>query len=255
MSPILKKIKPKRGYAHIVYITLNLLLPLIVFLLIKTSFVLPALFVILLSKWRMFAVRPRFWWANVRTNAIDITFGLSMLAFMIVYPNDWVRLAVASIWALWLIFLKPKVSVLAVSMQAFLGFVAGLMAIFVMWPRMHLAVLVMSVGLLCFFAAHHFFYSFDEPHASLLSYLWGYFGAALMWILGHWLIFYWTVSQPALILISLSFILGTMYYLDHFDKLSALVRRQLVFIAIVTVLIIWSALVYFHWLGSSGIVV
>ena len=128
MSPLLKKIKPKRGYAYVVYVALNLLLPILILLLVKTSFVYPALFVILLSKWRMFAVRPRFWWANIRTNAIDITFGLSMLVFMLSYTNDWIRLIFVVIWALWLIVLKPKVSVFAVSMQAFVGFVAGLMA-------------------------------------------------------------------------------------------------------------------------------
>lgn len=255
MREFLQKIKPSRGFSHIIYIVLNIALPLLVLVLVKTSFVWPAIAIIMISKWRMFAVRPRFWLANIRTNAIDIIFGLSMLGFMIVSPNSWFQIGFAAVWALWLIFIKPRMSVLWVSLQAMLGFVAGLMALFALWPRAPLVALVATVGFICFFAAYHFFYSFDEPHALLLAYLWAYFGSALTWILGHWLIFYWIIAQVTLLLVSLSFVLGTLYYLDHFDKLSVLVRRQIIFIGIATVLIIWSALVYFHWIHGSSIVV
>ncbi len=255
MREFLQKIKPSRGFSYVIYIVLNLALPILVLALVKASFVWPAITIILISKWRMFAVRPRFWVANIRTNAIDVIVGLSALGFMVVSPNDWYRIGFAAVWAVWLIFIKPRMSVLWVSLQAMIGFVAGLMALFALWPRAPLAVLVASAGFTCFFAAYHFFYSFDEPHTLLLSYLWGYCGAALVWILGHWLIFYWIIAQPTLILVSLSMVLGTLYYLDHFDRLSKLVRRQIIFIGIATVLIIWSALVYFHWLHGNNIVV
>lgn len=255
MREFLQKIKPSRGFSHIIYIVLNIALPMLVLVLVKTSFVLPAIAIIFISKWRMFAVRPRFWVANIRTNAIDIIFGLSMLGFMMIAPNAWLQLGFAGLWAVWLIFVKPRMSVLWVSLQAMLGFIASLMAVFALWPRAPLLVLVSVAGFICFFAAYHFFYSFDEPHALLLAYLWAYFGSALTWILGHWLIFYWIIAQVTLLLVSLSLVLGTLYYLDHFDKLSALVRRQIIFIGIATVLIIWSALVYFHWIYGSNIVV
>ncbi len=255
MREFLQKIKPSRGFSHVIYIVLNLLLPLLVLVLVKGAFVWPAIALILISKWRMFAVRPRFWLANIRTNAIDIIFGLSILGFMSLSPNDWYRLAFAAAWAVWLIVIKPRHGVLWVSMQALLGYAMGLMALFALWPRANLAVLVASVGFICFFAAYHFFYSFDEPHTLLLSYLWAYFGAAIAWILGHWLIFYWIIAQPTLLLCSMAIVIGTLYYLDHFDRLSSMVRRQIVFIGAATVFIIWVALVYFHWLHGSNIVV
>lgn len=255
MREFFQKIKPSRGFSHIIYIVLNVALPVLVLALVKAEFIWPAVAITLISKWRMFAVRPRFWLANVRTNAIDIIVGLSTIGFMIVAPNDWFRTGFAVAWAVWLIFIKPRMTILWVSLQAIIGFVTGLMALFALWPRAPLGVLVIAAGFICFFAAYHFFYSFDEQHTLLLSYLWGYFGAALVWILGHWLIFYWIIAQPTLILISLSMVLGTLYYLDHFDRLSTLVRRQIIFIAIATMLIIWLGLVYFHWLHGSNIVV
>ncbi len=238
MRPLITKLTPSRGFSHTFYFVYNASLPLLVFLLVRTSFVQLALSLILLSKWRMFAVRPRFWVANVRANAIDMVIGVSTLAFMVASGSELLQLLWAVLWAGWLIYVKPKADTLWVSLQALLGFVAGLMAIFLTWDHAPLFVLVGAVGLLCFFAAYHFFYSFDEPFTRLLAYFWGYFGAALTWILGHWLLFYGPVAQLTLLLVSIGFGLGTLYYLDHFDRLSLSIRRQVIFIMIAVLLVV-----------------
>jgi hypothetical protein len=142
----------------------------------------------------MFAVRPRFWVVNVRANAIDIIIGVSTLAFMTATTNELVQLCWAILWAGWLIVIKPRADTLWVSLQALIGFAAGLSALFLTWDHAPLFVLVGVAGLLCFFAAHHFFYSFDEPYTRMLAYFWAYFGAALVWVLGHWLLL--TLVQP-----------------------------------------------------------
>lgn len=255
MNSLVKKLKPSRGYAHVFYVSLNVLLPLTVVVLVRGAFAWLAIALILLSKWRMFAVRPRFWGANIRANAIDIIVGLSVLGFMVTATTGWYQGIYAVLWILWLIILKPKSDVLSVSLQACIGFGAGLTAIFALWSTQSLIMLIFAVGFLSFFAAYHFFYSFDEPHRTLLAYLWAYFAAALTWILGHWLVFYWFIAQPTVILVSVGMVLGTLYYLDHFDRLTAVLRRQLVFIGIATLVIIWTALVYFHWLHGNTIIV
>jgi len=238
MRPLLHKLTPSRGIGHAFYLVYNALLPLLVFVLVWNSFVQLALSLILLSKWRMFAVRPRFWFVNVRSNAIDIIVGVSVLAFMTATGNQLLQLGWAIVWAGWLIAIKPRTDTLWVSLQALIGFIAGLMALFLTWDSAPLLVLVGSAGLLCYFAAHHFFYSFDEPYTRLLAYFWGYFGALLTWILGHWLLFYGPVAQPTLLLAALSVGLGTLYYLDHFDRLSLGLRRQVVFIMIAILLVV-----------------
>jgi hypothetical protein len=238
MRPLITKLTPSRGFSHTFYYVYNALLPLLVFLLVRVSFVQLALSLILLSKWRMFAVRPRFWVANVRANAIDIIIGLSVLAFMTATGNEWAQLVWAVLWASWLIGIKPRADTLWVSLQALIGFGIGLSALFLAWDHAPLFALVGSAGLLCFFAAHHFFYSFDEPYTRMLAYFWGYFGAALVWVLGHWLLFYGPIAQPTLLLVSLAFGLGTLYYLDHFDKLSLNVRRQVIFVMVAVLLVV-----------------
>lgn len=243
MRPLVQKIKPSRGFSHVLYLLLNMLLPLTVFMLVRTGFVSVAIGVILLSKWRMFAVRPRFWLANIRTNAVDLIIGLSVLALMDGTQTNWLQLLYAFLWILWLIFIKPRNDVLWVSLQALSAQAVGLTAIFSALDHQSLMVLVLAVGFTCFFCAHHFFYSFDEEHIRVLAYIWAYFGAALTWILGHWLIYYYhVIAQPTLLLFTIAFSLGTLYYLDHFDKLSKSIRRQIIFIliTIISVIVVFS---------------
>lgn len=242
MRPLIAKIKPAKGFSKVVYVIFNVILPLVVFALVRTDFVQLALAVILLSKWRMFAVRVRFWPVNVRANAVDIIVSISFLIFMVNSGSQLMQLMWTIAYMGWLVLLKPASSNLFVSLQALVGMIVGLMALFVGWEAGPLYGLVVATGLICYLSAHHFFDSFDEPYAKLLSYTWGYFGAALVWVLGHWLLYYSIVAQPVLLLVSLGVGLGTLYYLDHHDRLSSAIRRQLLFImgAITLIVIIFS---------------
>lgn len=238
MKPLIAKIKPASGFSRVVHIGFNILLPLVVFVLVRIDFIQPALAVILLSKWRMFAVRPRFWAANIRANAVDILVSLSLLVFMVQSDSQMLQLLWAAAYGVWLLVLKPASGTLMVSLQATIGMLCALMALFIAWGSGPLYGLVFATGLVCYLCAHHFFDSFDESYARLLAYVWGYFGAALTWVLGHWLLFYGIVAQPVLLLLAVGYGLATLYYLDHYGKLSKTLRRQFIFIMMATVAII-----------------
>lgn len=238
MRPLIAKIKPASGFSRVVYLIFNILLPLAVFTFVRTGFVQLALAIILLSKWRMFAVRPRFWPANIRANSVDIIVSVSLLLFMVKSDTQLIQLAWVGAYIAWLVLLKPATTSMLVSLQALVGMLCGLMAIFVGWGHGPLIGLVSLTGLVCYLSARHFFDSFDEAYAKLLSYMWGYFGAALVWVLGHWLLYYGIVAQPVLLLAAIGYGLATLYYLDHFDRLSGGVRRQSIFIMIAIVLIV-----------------
>lgn len=244
MRPLIEKLKPASGFPKLVHLILTVLLPLLVFTLVRIQFVQLALAIILLSKWRMFAVRPRFWVANIRANAIDIMVGVSLLLFMTQTQSFIAQFVWMVAYGVWLVWIKPGSTTLMVSAQAMLGFLCGLMALFVGWTNAPLYGLVFMVGVICYLAARHFFDSFDEPYAKLLAYFWGYFGAALLWPLGHWLIFYGAVAQPVLLLLAIGYGLGALYYLDHQGKLTQNLQRQFIFIMSAVVLIV---LIFSHW--------
>lgn len=238
MRPVLRKIKPTSGIAHFLHLSLVFILPVILFILVRQNFVGIALTVVVLSKWRMFAVRPRFWPANIRANAVDLMVGLSIVIFMS-QTDGWLYQA---LWALaygvWLFWIKPGTNVAMITTQAFLGQLAALSALYLIWTDGPMAGLTLLTGLFCFLAARHFFETFDEPYAKMLSLVWGYFGAALSWLLSHWLLYYHGVAQTTLLLSTLGYGLAVLYYLDHKDRLSKGVRRQFIFIMMAIVLVV-----------------
>jgi hypothetical protein len=238
MRLLLYRLKPTNGFSYFFHLGLLIILPAVVFVLVRLGFVQLALSMIVLSKWRMFAVRPRFWPANIRANAVDLMVGLSIVLFMSHSTSAWLQLAWAALYAFWLIVLKPASGLFMTSTQAFIGQLCGLMALYLVWASGPLYGLTLATGLICFLAARHFLDSFDEPYARMLAYFWGYFGAALAWVLGHWLLFYRVVAQPTLLLSTVGYGLAVLYYLDHHDRLSVSVRRQFIFIMIAIVLVV-----------------
>lgn len=239
---MISKIKPKSGFSNLFHIALNLLLPVLVFMFVRMGFTSLAVAAVLLSKWRMFAVRPRHWLANMRSNSVDIIVGLSLVIFMAQSFSVGMQLLWVLAYALWLVFLKPGSSIVQVSLQAMVAQLLGLMAIFLEWGSAPLAVLVVLTWLVCYLSARHFFSSFDEEHTSLFSHTWGYFGAALTWVLGQWLLFYGLIAMPTLLLTVTGYGLAALYYLDHHDKLTTLLRRQFIFMmfAVLVVVIVFS---------------
>lgn len=248
MKPLVTKLKPARGVSTLLHSGLLLAFPLILFVLVRLENFTPLAFILIgLSKWRMFAVRPRFWPANIRANAIDIIVAVSIVVFMLKTPSASWQFVWALVYAGWLIALKPGSTVLYTSLQAVAGFVAGLMAVYIAWGAAPLYVLVLATGAVCFLAARHFFDSFDEPYARLLSYLWGYFGAAIMWPLGHMLVVYphqGYIAQPILFLGVLGVGLAAAYYLDHFDRFAGYVKRQMLFMSCGVIALLLISLYY-----------
>lgn len=242
MRRLRTRIKPKRGIANALHLGLNILLPVLSFVLVRMSFVTLAIALVICSKWRIFAVKPRYWFANVRSNAVDIIVGVSFISFMAHAPSQAWQLVWTALYAVWLIFLKPRSSPFWVSVQAMIGQLLGFMAVYITWGRAPLIGLVLVSWGICYVAARHFFTSYDEPLSALFSQIWGYFGAALTWVLGHWLLYYGVVAQPTLFLSVIGFGLAILYYLETNDRLSVLVRRQVVLIitAVILVLILFS---------------
>lgn len=238
MRPVLTKLKPVRGFAAVAHYALLVLLPLIVFVLVRLQFVPLALIVIVLSKWRMFAVRPRFWPANVRANAVDLLVGVSIVVFMIHSSGALIQFLWAVVYGGWLIGLKPGSSTFMISLQAGIGQLVGLSALYIAWAGGPLYGLTLLTGLICYLAARHFFDGFDETYAKLLSYVWGYFGAALAWLLGHWLLYYSFIAQPTLLLSAIGYGVAALYYFDHYERLSVGLKRQFIFIMLAIILVV-----------------
>ena len=238
MRPTLSKLKPASGISHFLHLGLVLVLPAAVFVLVRLNFVQLAFSIIVLSKWRMFAVRPRFWAANIRANAVDLMVGLSIVLFLTHNDNLLWQALWTVFYAVWLLAIKPRSGTPMIILQSFVGQFTALSALYLAWSNGPVYGLTLLSGLFCFLAARHFLDAFDEPYARMLAYVWGYFGAALAWLLSHWLLFYRGVAQPTLLLSAVGYGLAVLYYLDHNDRLGKGLRRQVIFIMAAVVLVV-----------------
>lgn len=244
MKLLLDKVRPIAGFSRIAHLLLLAALPIIVFVLIRLELELPAFLVVLLSKWRMFAVKPRFWLSMLRTNAVDLMVGFAIVTFMSNTDAMSWQLIWTALYIIWLVAIKPSSKLEYVAAQALVGMTLALGAMFVVGGGLSLIWLVFGTGLVAYTAARHFFTPFDERHGKLLASVWGFFAAALVWVLGHWLIYYvhGLIAQPAVLLVVLGYGLGGLYYLDHTTRLSVSLRRQitLLVVAITLILILFS---------------
>lgn len=243
-TKLLRAVRPKSGFSHFAHLIFTAILPALVFVFVRIGFPQIALALILLSKWRMFAVRPRHWWPLIRANAVDLLVGLSVLAFMLDTPSVGFQLMWATLYSVWLLIVKPRSGVVWVSLQASLGQLAALSALFIGLPELTTTWMTVYVGLICYLSARHFFSGYEEPHAPFYAHYWSFFGAALAWVLGHWLLFYGNIAQPVVLLTVIGYSLATLYYLSEADRLSTLLRRQFVFIMVTVVVVI---LVFSDW--------
>jgi hypothetical protein len=241
MRPLLAKVRPTSGFARAVHYALLAILPIIVFVLVRIQLPWVALGVILLSKWRMLAVKPRFWPANIRANSVDIIVGLALLGCMVNTDIQTWQIVWTVVYIVWLTFIKPSSSTFMIAVQALIGLLGGLGVLFLFGDDWLAIYLVLGGGLVCYVSAHHFFDAFSEAYTRLLSYMWGFFGAGLIWVCTHWLLYYpvnGLISQPMLLLLVIGYGLAAIYYLDHTERLSPSVRNYFIFIMSAITLVI-----------------
>ncbi len=239
------RIKPLKGFSHTLHLTLTVLLAVACYVLVRIDFVSLAILLVLLSKWRMFAVRPRYWVANVIASGVDLMVSVALVLFMASTAVAWWQLFWLVAFIGWLTYLKPRSDVLSVSAQAMVGQLLGLAVLYLKLGDSPLAVLVLGTWIVTYLSARHFLSSFEESQSALLAHVWAYFAAGLAFVLGHWLLFYGSVAQIIVILTTIGYSLAALYYLQSQDRLLPKLRRQLLLImgailAIVLVLSDWS---------------
>ncbi len=242
------RFKPAKGFSHAIHVILLALLPILAYVLVRIDFVSLAIALVLISKWRIVAVRPRYWPANLISNGVDILVGISLIIFMSNTSVTWWQLFWMALYIGWLVWLKPRSDVLSVSAQAMTGQLLGLAVLYLKFGDASLVGLVAGTWAVTYLAARHFLTSFEEPHTALLAHVWAFFSASLAFILGHWLLFYGTIAQIIVILTVVGYCLAALYYLDATQRLTQSLQRQMLGIMTAILLIV---LILSDWTGST----
>ncbi len=210
-----------------IYLVLNGLLPVAVFFLVR-YFDPPylAVILVLLTKWRILALRPRYWWANLKANMVDVIVGLSTVGLMYIASSDIVvQIVLAAAYGAWLLILKPSSSSRGVLLQAGVAQFVGLTALFHFYLLPEPVALV-SVWVIGYATARHVVSNYEELHVEMMSALWGLFVLELGWLAWRWTIAYdfglpLRVPQIALVMLVVGFCAARMHHAYKHDKLNA----------------------------------
>lgn len=181
-----------------------------------------AYLLVILSKWRVFAVRPRFWIANIQTNLLDTLVGLSVVTLLWQNMDNLAyQIAITLTFAAWLVVLKPLSKRLWVIVQGGVAQFVALMALFSVAHNFHVAVVTALGWLIGFVAARHIINVFSDEHDDVvISVSWGMVIAQLCWLSYYWTIAYTPLKIPQIAIISslLSYAVLVVYnYFYHRD--------------------------------------
>ena len=212
--------KSRNVISSILHVVLNILLGVgsVLITVITGSWII-GLILVVISKWRMFAVRPRYWMVNLKSNLVDLIVGASFVFIAYCSGTDWlpVHSILALGYTLWLIVLKPRSSETATEIQAiiavFLGSISSTL-LFASSDSLFLAACCFVVG---YSASRHVLVQSDDNNYGLLTLSCGLISAEIAWLCHSWLIVYAfdstgiIIPQLALLLSIFAFASGRVY--------------------------------------------
>lgn len=230
-------------WSHAIYVALNVGLVLVVALLVSLGLTPLAIILVFISKWRMFAVQPRHWLVNIRSNSPDLIVGMSFVVFMSQAQTSVVMALWIILYTLWLLLLKPRADSISVGTQALVSLFMGLTALFWLADSLPEIIVVLGAWFIASVSALHFLNGYDEPFSRIISVLWALFIAQLAWLMNRWLIVYpitesILIPQIAIVSSVIGYISGTLYHLNQIGKLSEKLKRRYIILGFVILFVL-----------------
>lgn len=245
--------KSRNIASNMVHIFLNLLLGvgsvLITFL--SGSPVL-GLILVFVSKWRVFAVRARYFFLNLKTNLVDLIVGISVV--LLAYAAGPSFLAVDVIlmifYCVWLLVIKPLSSENATLAQSLIAVFLGISASAILASNIDSTVAVLSAFLIGYAASRHVLSQSEDADFTLTTLVCGLIFAEIAWLCHTWAIIY-TFGQTG-IRIPQSAIILTVFAFTYNYARQAMVKyrkdfhfRQIIGPMIFSILIIGIIVLFF----------
>lgn len=218
--------RPGFDIGDVLHVGVNIIFALVLFLFVRYwNLAFLAALLVVLSKWRILAVQPRFWLPNLKTNLADIVVGLSTVILLFQAGSDSLAIFWMALYLGWLLFLKPQTGDLMVGIQALWSQFLGILTIFSMQFMLEYSFIgILLVWVVAWSTARHFLSNYEEPHYKALSMVWGFLVAQLAWIGFHWISYYriasLNISNVALIVSVVAGVLGALYHAYKLEKVN-----------------------------------
>lgn len=253
MVDFLKIVRQKTLLSEVAYYSLNAGLVLVLLVLSQTiQSATLAIIVVLISKWRVLAVRPRYWWTNIQANSVDIIVGVSLAALMYLPNATFVfQVAMVILYAVWLFAIKPLSKKHHMLIQALISIGLGVTTLYSVsydWPVVAVVLMMAVIG---YGAARHFLYGYEEDQIVLLSGIWGLLFAEIGWLAYYWTFAYNIMGaamvklpQVTIIVLLMSFIGERVY--RSWAKNGQVIVGDALMPSVFSVLLIGSLLLFFN---------
>ena len=196
----LKLVRRRSFVSEVVYTVLNVAFAVALVVVIRYTESIPlALGLVLISKWRVLAVRARYWFVNIRSNLVDIIVSVSVVLHLYTINaaniddfKKFLLLGIATaLYIVWLLIIKPRSKRSYVAAQAGIAILLGTAALFTVsfnWP---VSIVVIGMWLIGYSAANHILNTYDdETHPLFLSLVWSVIFVEIGWVAYHWTIAY-----------------------------------------------------------------
>ena len=188
----------------------------------------PALGIILVlvSKWRVFAVRSRYLWINIKSNLVDLIVGLSVV--LLTYyagsnlaPVDFVLMI---IYVGWLLFIKPMSSEKATLAQSLIAVFLGVSASTIMTATLDSIVAVLLAFVVGYAASRHVLVQTEDDDFTLTTLACGLVFAEVAWLCHSWAIMY-TFGDTGIVIPQSAIILTIFAFVYNYAR-QAMIRHR-----------------------------
>lgn len=190
--------KSRNAFSSFLHIALNIILGAgsILITLISGSWFL-GIFLVLISKWRVFAVRPRYWFLNIKSSLVDLIVGSSFVFLAYIAGTDIlpIHIILAVLYPSWLIFIKPRTSELATFIQSlfavFFGTTASILVLSTLPSSINSIAIILAEFIIGYSASRHIFSQFStQKNYTLITFVVGLCFAEISLLLHSWSIIY-----------------------------------------------------------------
>ncbi len=235
-----------------VHIFLNILLGIMAVLVTVFSGS-PALGIVLvvMSKWRVFAVRSRYLWLNIKSNLVDLIVGISIVLIAYYAGNSLlpVHFVLMAIYVIWLLVIKPMSTETANLTQSLIAVFLGISAETVMTANLDASVSTILAFLVGYAASRHVLAQTNSKDFTLTTLVCGLVFAEVAWLCHSWAIVYTfgetgiRIPQAAIILTIFAFVYNyarqaMIRYQDDF-RFSNIIGPVLFGIALIGIIVIF----------------
>jgi len=219
--------KSRNIASNAVHVFLNILLGIsAVLVTVFSGSPIPGLLIVLISKWRIFAVRRRYLLLNLKSNLVDLIVGFSVVVLSYYAGNALmpVHFVLMVAYVLWLLILKPMSSETANLAQSLVAVFLGISASMIATANLNSIAAVLTAFLIGYAASRHVLAQTSDKDFTLTTLVCGLIFAEVAWLCHAWAIVY-TFGSTGIRIPQVAIILTVFAFVYNYAR-QAMIRYQ-----------------------------